>query len=111
MRKSILIATLAAALTFLLASCSGDCNTKECYEARSAYEAQQSKIRQEQADAEHRRYIEAKKAEAEIEAKKPESVRVQEAKNKEPSATDGIGQAAGWAAGAYVIGKVLESAR
>lgn len=80
--KKIAIMLLAASLVVLLSSCGG-CETPECYKAKQDYEASQAEIRRQNVETERKFEIEREKIRAEAEAKKPESVRLQEAKNKE----------------------------
>lgn len=83
--KKIAIAISAAVLVFLLSSCS-ECDTAECWNAKAAFEKQQAEAKERREAAENAFRIERLKAEAEIEKAKPESVRLQEAKNQETTA-------------------------
>jgi PBP1b-binding outer membrane lipoprotein LpoB len=108
--KKFTIFALSAALVFLLASCSEPCQTQECWDAKAKYEREKSETAQKEADAEHRRFIERQKAKAEIEASKPESVRLQEVKNEETTVGEGIDTAVKVGAGVYILGKFLDVA-
>lgn len=98
---------IAITFMFLLASCS-ECETKECWDAKTANEAQQAEIRARN-EATKREYELAKmKAEAEIEKAKPESVRLQEVKNQETTTGEGIETATKVAAGVYIGAKIID---
>jgi hypothetical protein len=82
MKKTNLAAIALA--TFLLASCGTECETKECWDSKASYESAKASNDDAAKEAAHRRNIEALNARAAAEASKPESVRIQEAKNEEP---------------------------
>lgn len=106
--KKALIFLSAAVLTFLLASCSG-CETKECWDSKAAFEKQQSETRAQNAATLRAFEIEKMKAQAAIEAAKPESVRLQETKNAETTTGEGISTASKVIGGVYIGAKIIDA--
>jgi len=102
MKKLLLILPI-----LLLTSCSSECSTKECYDAKTAYEIAKSENKEKSLEKERSYKIELKKIEAEIEKSKPVAVKVQELKNEETTVWEWIMGAVWIWAATYLWGKVL----